>query len=462
MSPTRAPGDRQGPAAPAALPVLPPTDYAPRPYAGPSRQEVIELRRRHLQPGMVTYYDHPVMIVEGRGQYLWDETGRRYLDGLAGIATVNVGHCHPSVVAAGQTQLATLQHASTIYLHPNVALYGRELAARLPGELHVCLFVNSGSEANDLALLLARLATGNHEIIALRGSYHGGGAATLAITGQSTWKPLVPAPAGVHHARCPDPYRGPWPSTDPEAATRYAEDVLDLIGTATPGRIAGFIAESIQGVNGAVEYPAGYLAAVYAHVRAAGGVCIADEVQTGFGRTGDHFWGFQAHGVTPDIVVMAKGIGNGAPLAAVVTTQAIAARLAERIHFNTFGGNPVSCAMGRAVLEVLDREGLQENARNIGQELRQGLQALAARHDLIGNVRGRGLMLGIELVTDRRTRAPATQESRRVLERCRELGLLLGKGGRWGQVLRVKPPLCLTRADAQFLLAALDEALKGV
>jgi alanine-glyoxylate transaminase/(R)-3-amino-2-methylpropionate-pyruvate transaminase len=442
-------------------PVLPPFDHTPQPYQGPGADEVLALRRQFLNPAIFHYYKKPLMIVEGRGQYLYDEKGRRYLDGFGGIVTVSVGHCHPHVVAAVQRQNEILQHTTTIYLHPNVALYARDLAARMPGELQVVYFVNSGSEANDLALLMARAFTGNYDVIALRNSYHGGSQSTMGLTSHHTWKFNVPHSFGVQHALMPDTYRGPWGAGDPDAGHKYADDVKNLIQFGTSGQVAGFIAESIQGVGGAVVFPDGYLQRAYKHVRAAGGVCIADEVQSGFGRTGTHYWGFETQGVVPDIVTMAKGIGNGCPLAAVVTTPKIAQALASRIHFNTFGGNPVVCAQGRAVLEVIDRERLQANALQVGGHLKAGFQRLAEKHTLIGNVRGLGLMLGVELVKDRKTKEPAKEDAVRVWETCRELGLLIGKGGLMGNTLRVKPPMCLTRADADFLLEALDAALGG-
>lgn len=320
--------------------VLPPCSHQPKPYKGPSIDDVVKLRKDHLTPSLFHYYRKPLMLVEGAMQYLFDEKGRRYLDAFGGIVTVSVGHCHPEVIAAVDEQNHLLQHTSTIYLHPGIAQYGKELADCMPGELKVCYFVNSGSEANELALLLARAYTGNYDIIALRNSYHGGTSATMGITSHHTWKYNVPHSFGVQFARAPYPYRGPWAATDPNAGKNYAADVEELIRFASPGKIAGFIAESIQGVGGAVVFPDGYLAEAYKHVRAAGGVCIADEVQAGFGRTGKSFWGFQNQDVQPDIVVMAKSIGNGAPLAAVVTTHKIAETLSQRIHFNTYGGIP--------------------------------------------------------------------------------------------------------------------------
>jgi alanine-glyoxylate transaminase/(R)-3-amino-2-methylpropionate-pyruvate transaminase len=319
--------------------------------------------------------------------------------------------------------------------------------------------VNSGSEANDLALLMARAFTGLYDVIALRNAYHGGNASGMSLTAHSTWKYNVPHSFGVHHAIAPYPYRGPYGYDDPDAGRKYADDVKNLIDYATPGKVAAFIAESMQGVGGFVEFPQGYLKEVYEHVRAAGGVCIADEVQTAFGRTGTHFWGFETQGVIPDLVTLAKGIGNGYPLAAVVTTPKIAQSLVGKVHFNTFGGNPVATAVGQAVLEVIEKEKLQENARNMGLRIKDGLEKLKTKYPCIGDVRGQGLLLGIELVKDRVTKEPATAECAAVLERARELGLLLGKGGLWGQTIRLAPPMCITPADADFIVAVLDAAI---
>lgn len=439
-------------------PELPPFDHRPQPYDGPSAEEVLALRKEFLSPAIFAYYQRPIMIVEGKGQYLFDEMGRRYLDAFGGIVTVSVGHCHPHVIAATQRQNALLQHTTTIYLHPNIAEYAQALAAKMPGDLKVCYFVNSGSEANDLAVLMARAFTGNYDLIALRNAYHGGNSTGMALTAHSSWKFNVPHSFGVHHALAPDPYRGVF-AGDPNAAQKYADDVKSVIDYATPGRVAGFVAESIQGVGGTIVFPDGYLHRAYEHVRAAGGLCIADEVQAGFGRTGTHYWGFETQGVIPDIVTMAKGIGNGVPLAAVVTTPQIAQALASRIHFNTFGGNPVVCAQGKAVLEVIDREGLQANSLRVGAYLQAGLRQLAEKHSIIGDVRGKGLMLGVELVKDHTTKAPAKEETLRVFESAKDLGLLIGKGGYHGNVLRIKPPMCFTNADADFLLAVLDHCL---
>jgi len=442
----------------AKAPTLPSTNHTPKPYAGPSAEQVLAIRKQFLNPGLFLYYKKPLMLVEGKMQYVWDDTGKRYLDGLAGIVTISVGHCHPHVVAAATRQSETLQHSTTIYLHPNIGEYAEKLASKLPGDLKVCYFVNSGSEANDLALLMARLFTGNYDVIALRNAYHGGNASGMSVTAHSSWKFNVPHSFGVHHALAPYPYRGPFGYDDRDAGKKYADDVKNLIEYATPGKVAAFIAESIQGVGGFVEFPQGYLKHTYEHIRAAGGVCIADEVQTGFGRTVTHFWGFETQGVIPDIVTMAKGIGNGAPLAAVVTTPQIAGVLTQKIHFNTFGGNPVVCAMGKAVLEVIENDNLQQNALKLGGHILSGLEKLKSKHKVIGDVRGKGLMLGVELVKDRATKEPAKAETAQVLEVAREMGLLLGKGGLWGQSIRFAPPMCITKADADFILEVFDAA----
>src|SRR2546421_1520962 len=443
-------------------PSLPPTNHQPKPYTGPSPDEVLALRKQFLSPGIFLYYKKPLMLVEGKGQYIWDESGKRYLDGLGGIVTISVGHCHPHVVEAARKQNETLQHSTTIYLHPNIAQFAEKLASKMPGDLKVCYFLNSGSEANDLALLMARAYTGNYDVIALRNSYHGGNASGMGMTAHSTWKFNVPHSFGVHHAAVPDPYRGPHGRNDPDAGKKYAADVKQLIDFATSGQIAGFIAESIQGVGGVVVFPEGYLKHAYEHVRGAGGLCIADEVQAGFGRTGSHYWGFETQDVIPDIVTMAKGIGNGCPMGAVVTTPKIAATLSQRVHFNTFGGNPVVCAQASAVLDVIDREKLQANSLKIGNRILAGLNKLKEKHNIIGDVRGKGLLLGIELVKDRQSKEPAKEECAQVMEICKEMGLLLGKGGLWGQTIRFSPPMCVNEKDADFLLEVLDRALASL
>jgi alanine-glyoxylate transaminase/(R)-3-amino-2-methylpropionate-pyruvate transaminase len=444
-----------------AAPVMPPTDHKPRPYQGPPRDEVLALRGQYCNPAVFTLYRDPLMIVEGHMQWLYDETGKRYLDFLAGIVTVSCGHCHPKVTAKIKEQLDTLQHATTIYLHPNLPLLAKKLASKMPPGLDVTYFLNSGSEANDLAIQMARLYTGNRDVIALRNAYHGASPSANSLTSHSTWKYRTSTSDSVHHAINPDPYRSPFNGSAEEIATKSVADIRDVIRYSTPGKVAAFIAEPMQGVGGVTYGAKNYLKEAYAVIREHGGLCIADEVQTGFGRTGEHYWGFQNWGVVPDFVTMAKGIGNGVPLAGVTTRSEIAQALTERIHFNTFGGNPVCMAAGLAVLDVIDEDGLQENSRVVGGRLKAGLKRLMDEHDLIGDVRGMGLMLGVELVRDRATKAPAKAETLELLELTREMGLLIGKGGLDGNVIRIKPPMCVTAEDADFALDVIHRALQS-
>uniref|UniRef100_A0A6V7QWD3 alanine--glyoxylate transaminase n=1 Tax=Ananas comosus var. bracteatus TaxID=296719 RepID=A0A6V7QWD3_ANACO len=440
-----------------APPALPPFDHQPRHYAGISGDEILRKRKTFLGPSLFYYYQNPLNIVEGKMQYLYDESGKRYLDCFAGIVTVSCGHCHPDVVNAVVEQTKLLQHTTTIYLHHAIVEFAEALASKMPGNLKVVYFVNSGTEANELAMMMARLYTGNLSMIALRNAYHGGSAGTIGLTALHTWK--YPIPQGeIHHVMDPNPYHGAFGSD----AVRYAKEVEDHIAYGTPGRVAGFIAETFQGVGGAVELAPGYLKLVYDRVRNAGGVCIADEVQSGFGRTGSHYWGFQTQDVIPDIVTMAKGIGNGLPLGAVVTTPEIAQVMSQKIQFNTFGGNPVCSAGGLAVLNVLDKEKRQAHCADVGSHLIERLKSLQQKHEIIGDVRGRGLMLGVELVTDRKEKTPAKAETAVLFEKLKDLGVLVGKGGLHGNVFRIKPPMCFTKADADFVVDAMDYAMSGM
>lgn len=441
---------------------MPACDHTPRPYTGPSKAEVLAMRQQYTNPAVFTIYKEPLMIVEGYMQYLWDETGRRYLDCLAGIVTVGIGHAHPKYVKRVTDQVATLGHATTIYLHPNFPLLAKKLASKMPKGLDVTYFTNSGTEANELAIAMARLHTGASDVITVRHAYHGNSATAMGLTGMHTWKYALDNGGRVHHAINPDPYRSPFRGTPEEVASRAADDVRDIIRTATPGRIAAFLCEPIQGAGGVTHGAPNYLKEVYAHVRAAGGLCIADEVQTGFGRTGDHYWGFENFGVVPDMVTMAKSLGNGAPIGAVTTRMDIAKSLTGRTHFNTFGGNPVSMAAGLAVLDIIDEDGLQANCKARGAQFRAGLDKMRKSYPLIGDVRGMGLMIGVELVTDRASREPAKAAALDVLEATKDMGLLIAKGGMDGNVMRIKPPMCITAADVDFALDVLDRSFAAV
>ncbi|KAF5952403.1 hypothetical protein HYC85_010347 [Camellia sinensis] len=379
----------------APVPKMPSFDYSPPPYSGPSAADILLKRKQFLSPSMFYFYNKPLNMVDGKMQYLFDENGRRYLDAFGGIATVCCGHCHPHVVKAIVNQTNRLQHSTILYLNPAITDFAEALASKLPGDLKVVFFTNSGTEANELAMMIARLYTGCHDIVSLRNAYHGNAAGTMGATAQSNWKFNV-IQSGVHHAVNPDPYRGVFGSD----GEKYAKDVEDLIAFGTSGHVAGFISEAIQGVGGIIELAPGYLPAVYSSIKKAGGLCIADEVQSGFARTGSHFWGFECHGVVPDIVTMAKGIGNGIPLGAC--------------------GNPVCTAAGHAVLRVIERENLQENAHVVGSYLKERLTILKDKHEIIGDVRGRGMMLGVELVTDRELKTPAKVETLHVMDQMKD------------------------------------------
>ncbi len=435
---------------------IPHYDYQPIKYQGISKQQVIDLRTQYVNPVVAPYYKEPIMIVEGSMQYVFDETGRRYLDGFAGIATINVGHSHPHVVNAIQEQAGKLQHTSTLYLHPTIAEYSKMLVDKMPEGLSKVYLVNSGSEANDLAMLMAKVYTGNFDMITLRNGYHGMSGTTMGLTSQSTWKYNSPHNFGIHHALNPDTYRGLLNNSPGDLGEQYANEVKNLIEHATSGKVAGFICESIQGVGGAVVYPDGYLKKVCEYIHEADGLFIADEVQTGFARTGKGFWGFELHDVKPDIVTLAKAIGNGMPLAAVITTPEIAQAFTQKIHFNTFGGNPMAGAGGKAVLETIERDNLQQNCCEVGDYLINSLKNLQTKYEAIGDVRGSGLMIGVELVKNRETKEPYQELTAQIHELSKDLGLIIGKGGFYRNVLRIKPPLCITKADADFIIQVLD------
>ncbi|MEM6364568.1 MAG: aspartate aminotransferase family protein [Planctomycetota bacterium] len=452
-----------------SLPVvtLPPTSHQPANYDGPSRDEVLAMRHQYVNPGVLTYYRDPLMIVEGNMQYLYDDQGRRYLDGFAGIVTVSVGHCHPHVAEAVKQQAGTLQHTTTIYLHPTIAKFAEKLASKMPENengqsLSQTYFTNSGSEANEIAVLMSREFTGNADVVALRNAYHGGTSATMGLTAHGTWKFPSNPQSNIHHTLPGYCYRCPFSLRYPSCELKCAKDIKNVIEYQTPGQIACFIGEPIQGVGGAVTPPAEYFQIVYDIVRQHGGLCIADEVQGGFGRTGTHYWAHQNWDVKPDAIVMAKGIGNGAPLGAVTTTPDVAATMTNRIHFNTYGGNPVSMASGLATMEVIEAEGIQENADHVGGIIKEGLMELKDKHPLIGDVRGLGLMLGMELVTDRKSKEPAAAAAADLMEMTKQRGLILGKGGLHGNVMRIKPPMCITPDDAAFMLGTIDECLTEI
>jgi 4-aminobutyrate aminotransferase-like enzyme/Ser/Thr protein kinase RdoA (MazF antagonist) len=442
---------------PSPLLGLGPTARAPR----ATSVDALAARRAELiGPSLSVSYRRPLHIVRGVMQHLVDASGRRYLDAVNNVA--HVGHAHPHVVRAGQAQMAAL-NTNTRYLHEAMLAYAARLTATLPEPLRVCYFVNSGSEANELALRLARAYTGQQDVIVIDAGYHGN---TTTLVDVSPYKFNGPGgngpPAWVQVVPMPDTYRGPFPGGDAHAGLKYAQAVREAVGTIRQAgrRPAAFLAESILSCGGQVPLPAGYLVEAYRHVRAAGGVCIADEVQVGLGRVGAHWWAFEAQGVVPDIVTMGKPLGNGHPVGAVVTTPDIAARFANGMeYFNTFGGNPVSCAIGSAVLDVIEIEGLRERALATGDYLVARLRDLSSRYLLVGDARGAGLFVGVELVRDREQRTPAGDEASYVANRMRDRGVLVSTDGPFHNVLKVKPPLCFTESDADFLVDTMEVVL---
>jgi alanine-glyoxylate transaminase/(R)-3-amino-2-methylpropionate-pyruvate transaminase len=402
-------------------------------------------------------FKEPMVFKKGSMQYLWDVEGRKYTDLLGMNVCISVGHSHPKVVAAAMEQAQELTHCTTMFYHPVPAHFAEELAATMPnpnGDIEwVVHFTNSGSEAIDLAMTMARSYTGNLDLLALRTAYHGPTAAAQSVTGIAGWR-HPGMPGNVAFVAEPNQYRGIFG----EGVDPYLDEIERTIQSSTTGQIAGMLIESVQGYGGIIEMPKGYMSGAAERVRAAGGLLIADEVQAGFGRTGDHMWGFERDGVIPDIVVMAKGIGNGFPLGAVVARKHIAAPMAEKFMFHTYGANPTSCAAGRAVLQVIREDRVQENARDVGAALLERLHALKAKYPVIGDVRGRGLMLAIEMVKDRKTKEPDPETTAAVFEATRDSGIILSKSGAFQSCLRMVPPMCLSLADVDQVHDGLDQA----
>jgi 4-aminobutyrate aminotransferase-like enzyme/Ser/Thr protein kinase RdoA (MazF antagonist) len=422
--------------------------------------KILETREKHMGRNLSVSYRKPLKIVRGVMQYLYDHTGRAYLDTVNNVC--HVGHCHPRVVEAAQKQIAVL-NTNTRYLHDHIVEYAQRLCDLLPEPLSICYFVNSGSEANELALRLARTHTQNTDFIVIDHAYHGN---TNDIIEISPYKFDGPggtgAPPHVHKVMIPDVYRGPYKSNEPGAGKKYARDVQRAINQVKDKnkQLAAFIHEPLMSVAGQIVLPKNYLKEAYKYAREAGAVCIADEVQVGFGRVGTHLWAFETREVVPDIVTLGKPIGNGHPLAAVVTTPGIADSFNNGMeYFNTFGGNPVSCAVGLAVLDVIRDEKLQENALQVGDYMKTGLRRLMDKYPLIGDVRGLGLFLGIELVLDRETLEPAKEQAYDIAERMKEEGILISIDGPLYNVIKIKPPLVFTKANADFYINTLDKIL---
>jgi len=417
------------------------------------------LQKEYLFPCVGTYYERPLTIVRGQGMYLTDSQGAEYLDFFGGILTVSVGHCNETVNEAVLEQNETLQHTSTLYINEPQVRLAKKMAEITPGPLSKSFFTSSGTEANETAVLFARIATGQSDIIALRHAYSGRSEVALAITAHAPWRPMATSIPYIKHAHNPYCYRCSLGLTYPNCDLRCARDVEELIQTTTCGRIAAFMAEPIQGVGGFITPPKEYFQVVLEIVRKYGGLFICDEVQTGCGRTGKTFCGIEHWGVQPDVMTFAKGLANGLPMGATVATPEVADSFAG-LSIATFGGNPVSTRGALATIEFIEDNKLAEQAAVLGGRLRDGLEALKAKYPSIGDVRGMGLMQALEVVdpTSSDGKAPDPKKVARVFEETRRLGLLIGKGGLYGNVIRVTPPLIVSAGQIDEALEAIDKA----
>jgi len=424
--------------------------------------EVLRKQREYLWPAVTNLYpQHPLVVDRARMQHVWDLDGRQYLDFFGGILTISVGHTNPKVTSKIKAQVDRLQHTSTLYPNEAIVDLAEKVAQITPGNLQKSFFTNSGSEANEAAVLLARMATGSYDVVGLRHSYSGGSSLTKAMTAQAPWRKAGIISVGISHAINPYCYRCPLGLRYPDCGVACANDVENLIQTGTSGQIAAFIAEPIQGVGGFITPPPEYFKIVFTAVKKYGGLFISDEVQTGFGRTGKHWFGIEHWEVVPDIITCAKGMGNGVPIGATVTTSELANSF-QGLTISTFGGNPVTSVAARATIEVIEEENLRENADVVGNYFRKKLETLQEKYPLIGDVRGLGLMQGLELVKDRKTKEPAPEATSQLLERTRENGLLVGKGGLYGNVIRLSPMLNIAKADVDQAIELLDKSFAEV
>lgn len=427
-----------------------------------TEQEIILANQQYLFPSVFHYYKEPLVISRAKDQFVWDARGNQYLDFFGGIVTISVGHCNETVNRKVAAQIDTLQHVSTVFATEPQAALAQRIAGLTPGgKLTKSFFTNSGTEANETAILAARCYTGSFEVVALRHSYHGRTAMAMASSGQSAWR-LGGAPAaGFTHALNAYCYRCPLGATYPSCGVRCARDLEEMIRTSTSGRLAAFIAEPIQGVGGFITPPKEYFEIVHGIVKKHGGLFISDEVQTGWGRTGGKWFGIEQYGVTPDIITSAKGLGNGTPIGLTVARPEVADGL-KGATISTFGGNPVAATAAKAVIDFIDDQRLLINAAEAGAYLRSRLEELKAKHPLIGDVRGMGLMQALELVEDRDSRQPAPEATAALMEAARENRLLIGKGGSYGNVIRISPPLNISKRDIDDFASRLEASLARV
>ncbi len=426
-----------------------------------TQSEAVRKHKEFLFPAVATYYQEPIALVRGEGFHVWDDKDNKYLDCFGGVLTVSVGHANPKVNEAIINQLKTITHTSTLVANKPQSDLAEKLAQITPGRLKKSFFTNSGTEADDTAVHAAKLATGRHEIVVLRHAYSGRSPASLSAMGHSTWRPLPPQVAGFVHARAPYCYRCPFKLTYPECGLACANDIEELIMTTTTGEIAAFMAEPILGVGGFVVPPPGYFERAVEITRKHGGLFIADEVQTAWGRTGDKWFGIEHWDVEPDIITSAKGLANGIPIGVTIATPEVADKF-PGLTFSTFGGNPLATTAGLAVLRVIEEEDLRKNSAEVGGYLRQRLDELKDKHSVIGDVRGMGLMQGLELVKDRETKEPAPQAVAQIMEETKRRRVLIGKGGLYGNVIRTGMMLNSTKDHVDELIAALDASFTAV
>ncbi|HUX66116.1 MAG TPA: aspartate aminotransferase family protein [Terriglobales bacterium] len=431
-----------------------------------SPDELILAHKTYLFPAIFHYFDQPLVLERAQDQFCYDAEGNQYLDFFGGIVTVSVGHGNPQVQQAMRQQMEKLVHVSTCFATEPMVALAEKLARISPtpspdGRPAKTFFTNSGTEADETAILAARLYTGSSEVIALRHGYHGRSALAMALTGHAAWRlgpALAPGVIHAHNAYC---YRCPFGLSYPDCGVRCATDIEELIKTSTSGKVAAVIAEPIQGVGGFITPPPEYFKIVADIVRRHGGLFISDEVQTAWGRTGTKWFGIEHWGVAPDIITSAKGLGNGLPIG-VTIARAEVADAYKGLTISTFGGNPVATAAGKAVLDFIEAQNLQANTQKVGDYLKAGLQRLQEKHPLIGEVRGLGLLLGVELVRDRLTKEPAAKETNALLARCREQRILVGKGGLYGNVIRISPPMNISTDDADEFLRRFDRSLAAL
>jgi 4-aminobutyrate aminotransferase len=428
---------------------------------GTRRDEVLRKHKEYLFPCVVNFYAEPLVADHAKAQYVWDIEGKRYLDFFGGILTVSVGHCNPKVTSKIKQQVDTLQHTSTVYPNEQIVALAEKLAQITPGRLQKSYFTNSGTEANEVAILVSRMATGNYDMVALRHAYSGHSQLTKSVTAMAPWRKSGVISVGVSHAISPYCYRCPLGMTYPSCGVACAGDVEDVIRTTTSGNIAAFMAEPIQGAGGFITPPKEYFKLVFNIVKKYGGLFIADEVQTGFGRSGKKWFGIEHWEVEPDIITTAKGMANGVPVGATIATPEVADAF-KGLTISTFGGNPVTAVAARATIEVIEEEKLMDNADRVGNYFRRKLEELQQKYPLIGDVRGMGLMQGLELVKDRKTKEPAPEATAQFMERCRDHGLLIGKGGLYGNVIRLSPPLNISESDVDEAIRLMDKSLAEV